>query len=82
MHDHEAAAAQIAGLRQRHREREADRHGSVDRVAAAFQDIDADRGGDRLLARHHARCGPDRMDPVPVGIDRSVLREGAGAGQR
>ncbi len=34
MHQHEAAAADIAGLGQRHRQRKADRHGGIDRIAA------------------------------------------------
>ncbi len=81
MHDHEAAAAEIAGLRQRHGEREADRHGGVDRIAAGFEHVHADLGGQRLLARHHAVFRPDRVDPVHARKDRRVLREGR-AGER
>ena len=39
---HEAAAADIAGARQGHGEREADRHRRVDRIAAALQNVEAD----------------------------------------
>ena len=45
MDHHEAAAAEIAGARIGDREREADRHRRVDRVAAAVEDLDADAGG-------------------------------------
>ena len=39
VHHHEAAAADVAGARIRHREREADRDRGVDRVAARPQDL-------------------------------------------
>ena len=71
--EHEAAAAEIAGLRQRHREREADRDRRIDGVAAALQDIDADIGRERLLARHHPVRGVDRMHPVHVRVDRLCI---------
>ena len=60
MNDHEAAAADIAGVRIRDREREADRHRRVDRVAAAVEDFHADAGGAALLRHHHAVVGEDR----------------------
>ena len=56
---HEAAAADIAGARIGHRQREADRDRGVDRVAALLQDVDADAGGERLLRHHHAVRGGD-----------------------
>ena len=59
MDHHEAAAAEIAGARIGHRQREADRDRSVDRIAAPLQNIDADAGGDRLLRDHHAVRGGD-----------------------
>ena len=40
--------------------RKADRHGRVDRVAAAVEDLDADAGGAALLRHHHAVVGEDR----------------------
>ena len=51
---HEAAAAEVAGPRQRHGQREADGDRRVDGVAAAPEDVEADAAGARLLARHHA----------------------------
>ena len=40
--------------------RKADRHGRVDRVAAAVEDLDADAGGAAFLRDHHAVVGEDR----------------------
>ena len=60
MDHHEAAAADIAGARIGDREREADRHRGVHRVAAAVEDFDADAGGAALLRHHHAVVGEDR----------------------
>jgi len=40
MHD-EAAAADVAGVRQHDFERERDRDGGIDRVTALLQDVDA-----------------------------------------
>ena len=40
MDQHEAAAAEIAGARHRHRQRKADRDRRIDRVAAALQNIE------------------------------------------
>ena len=60
MDHHEAAAAEIAGARIGDREREADRHRRVDRVAAAIENFDADAGGAALLRHHHAAVGEDR----------------------
>ena len=48
MNQHEAAAAQIAGLRIGDREREADRDGGIDRIAALLQHRDADPRRARL----------------------------------
>ena len=59
MDHHEAAAAEIAGARIGDRQREADRHRGVDRVAAAVEDRDADAGGAALLRHHHAVVGED-----------------------
>ncbi len=70
MHQHEAAAADVAGLRMRHRERESDRNRGIDRVAAGFEDIDADTGRELLLARHHAVFGDDRKKACRIGEDR------------
>ena len=43
MDDHEAAAADVAGARQRDGEGEGDGDGRVHRVAAAREDLEADR---------------------------------------
>ena len=67
---HEAAAAKIAGARQGDREREADRNGRVDRVAAEPQHLDADARGPRLLAHHHPVLGDDRQRGGESGNDR------------
>ncbi len=70
MDKHEAAAAEVAGARQGHRKREADRHRRVDRVAAEPQDVEADLRGRCLLGHNHAvlrdngqRGGEGRQDP-------------------
>ena len=65
MHQHEAAAADIAGLRMRDGEREADRDRGVDRVAACLQDLDADARGVLLLRRHHAVARDAREGSAP-----------------
>ncbi len=70
MHEHEAAAAEVARLRQSHGQREADGDRGVDRVAAAFQDLDTDPRRLRLLARDHAVLGQHRQHPRIVGGDR------------
>ena len=54
MDDHVAAAADIAGARIGHRQREAGRDRGIDGVAALLQELDADAGGARLLRHHHA----------------------------
>ena len=54
--DHEAAAADVARVGQRHRQREADGHGRVDRVAALAQHVHADVGGERALAELTMPC--------------------------
>ena len=76
MHHHEAAAADVAGLGQGHREREADRDGRVDRVAAAREHVEADLGRPPLLAHHHAvRRGRDlRRGDAGALQDEAVLR--------
>ena len=83
MHEHESAAAEIAGSRQGDREREAHRHRSVDRVAAPAQDLHPDLGGQRLLCRHHTVGREHRVkDVLPrndgaglLGRDRHPDRE-------
>jgi hypothetical protein len=70
MHQHEAAAAEIAGLRMRDREREADCDRGIDRVAAAFQNLHAHAGGAFLLARHHAVAGDGGQEARRIGDDR------------
>ena len=53
MDDHEATATDITGARVRHRHREADRDRGIDRIAAFFQNVDADARRQRLLCNHH-----------------------------
>ncbi len=60
VNDHEAAAADITGARIGDREREADRHRRVHRIAAAGEDFHADAGGAAFLRHHHAIVGKDR----------------------
>jgi len=54
MDHHIAAAADIAGARIGHRQREPGRDRRIDRVAALLQHFDADAGRARLLRHHHA----------------------------
>ena len=77
MHQHEAAAAEIAGAGQRDREREADRDRGIDGIAALLEDLEADPGRGRLLARDHAVLGEYRMDdraPAVAGRRRLSKR--------
>ncbi len=74
MDQHEAAAPDIAGDRQRHRQREADRDGGVHRVAAPFEDVETDARGRRLLADHHAVGGDHRPRGGEIGEDGGELR--------
>jgi len=50
---HESAATYVAGLRVRHRQREAHGHRGVHRVAARSQDGHADIGRVSFAAHHH-----------------------------
>jgi hypothetical protein len=70
MHQHEAATADIAGLRMCHGEREADRHRGVDRIAARLQDLHADMRGKLLLRHHHAVARHHGKRARHVGDDR------------
>ncbi len=55
---HVSAAPQIAGARIAHRHGEAGRDGSIDRIAAAPEHLDADLRRARFLGHHLAvRCG-------------------------
>ncbi|WP_397246484.1 hypothetical protein [Paracoccus mutanolyticus] len=74
MDQHEAAAAQIARPRQRHRKRKGDRDAGVDRIAALGHDVAPDLGRQPLLRRDHAVFRPDRVDTVHFGKDRGLLR--------
>ena len=57
VYDHEAAAAQVPGAGQCHGECEANRDRRINRIAAAFENIDANLGGAGFLADHHpVRC--------------------------
>ena len=67
MHEHEAAAAEIAGAGQGDGEREAGRHGRIDRVAAALEDVEPDARRDALLCHHHAVGGDDGQRPERPG---------------
>ncbi len=58
-HQHESAAADVAGERMRDRQRESDRDRRIHRIAAGLEHRDADVGGQRLLRDHH---GVVRMD--------------------
>ena len=55
---HETAAADIPGVRKRHRERETHRDRGIDGVAALPEDFDTDMARAFLVRHHHAaRCG-------------------------
>ena len=69
MDHHEAAAADIAGARIGHREREGRGHRGVDRIAASLENIGADARGDRFLGDHHAVCGGRRMRVADLRIE-------------
>ena len=75
MDQHEAAAADVAGARQRDGEREADRDRRVDRVAAALQHVQPDPRRRRLLAHHHAVRGDHRPRGRVRGDDRRRIGE-------
>ena len=56
---HESAAAEIAGLRVRHRQRKGDRHRRIHGVAAAMQHLEPDVRRALLLAHDHRMLGDD-----------------------
>jgi len=66
MHHHEAAAAQVACVGQRHRQRKAHGDGGIHRIAAVFEDVQADARGQRLFARDHAMACHQRVEHVHV----------------
>ena len=65
MHQHEAAAADIAGLRMRHGEREADRDRGIDRVAALPSGSPRRRGSRASPASPPCRCAPRPEGSAP-----------------
>jgi len=71
--DHEAAAADVARVGQRHRQRETDRHGRIDRVAALAQHVHADVRGQRTRRADHAVQGVHRVEyrVVEVVVDEA-----------
>ena len=72
VHEHEAAAAEIAGAGQGDRESEPDGDRRVHRVAALAQDLHADAGRARFLARDHPVLRVHRMEDVARGEDGLV----------
>jgi len=79
--DHEAAAADVAGVGQRDRQRESHGDRGVHGVAAAPQHVHADVAGQRARRAHHAVQRMHRMDEgvVEVVVD---VPGGLGAGLR
>ncbi len=75
--DHEAAAADVAGVGQRDRQREAHGDRGVHGVAAAPQHVHADVGGQRARRAHHAVQRVHRMDD---GVVEVVVDEAGGLG--
>ena len=67
MDHHEAAAADIAGARIGDRERKAGRDRGIDRIAAAFEDLDAD-------ARGAASCATTMPLRAVTGVARRNRR--------
>ena len=63
-HQHEAAAAEIAGEGMRDGQRKADRHRRVHGVAAGFQHRDANVGGEWLLRDDHALARKNRRPRI------------------
>ena len=82
MDHHEAAAADIAGARIGHRQREADRDRGIHRVAAALQNVDADARRQRLLRHHHAVLGDDRLRLADLGVQAPLPRAKSGSARR
>ena len=68
MDDHEAAAADIAGVRQHHRQGEADGHRRIDRIAAAPEDVDADLGRQPVFGGHHPVLAADGIEDVVADV--------------
>ena len=60
--DHEPAPADVASDGVHHREREADRHGGVDRIAAAPQNVHADVAREWMRSDHHGVLAGDGFD--------------------
>ena len=85
MDQHKTAAADIAGARIAHRERKSDRDRGVDRIAALFQNVDADARRQRLLRHHHAVARDDALRMADRGIQTAFgareQRQGKKAGE-
>ena len=77
MHHHEAAAADVAGVGQHHRQREAHRHGGVNGIAPCLQDVDPHLAGQRLFTGYHALVCHHRMK----NIELRVVACGGGLGE-
>ena len=78
---HEAAAAEIAGARQRHGERKSDRDRRIDGVAAAPQDVDADPRRFAFLRNDHAVLRQNRQNTRLAFDDRRRRVVGARCGR-
>ena len=68
MHHHEAAAPDVAGVGQHHRQRKAHRHGGVNGIAPGLQDVDPYLAGQRLFTGHHAMTGHHRMKDILLRV--------------
>ena len=71
VHDHEAAAAQVACARECYRQCEPDADRCIDGIAASLEDFDPDPCGYSVLAGDHAIPTHDRVVNGIVGDDRS-----------
>jgi len=78
VHQHEAAAAQVAGTGIDHGQGKADGHRRIHRIAALLQDVHAHPAGQPMIGCHHALPGRDRMEDLLVQVvaDRRSLAPG------
>ncbi len=76
MHQHKAAATDISGLGDGHRQRKADCHRSVHGVAAPLQDVKSDPGRLAVLARNHAVATGRHLGRRNAGtlFDKTLLK--------
>ena len=79
VHQHEPAAADIAGAGQGDSQRKADGDGGIDSIAAPFENVQADLAGGGLLRDHHTVLsdhGKDAGRAGRIGLGQALAKAG------